>query len=643
MISSPYTAGYANGKDKKNKSERAKIVARVLLVSCFVLFLVGVLYIINPANERHVQTGSVLDDQGDSSVHQRSSYGSAASHPGNIVLEHLKKLEKKQLEKNSHRMQNLEDSTRDYLMSSKDNAKKIAQLSKQVAEMASRLHLLEGGPAISQSTEKSRTLAAQKPMLGSEQKTAPVRSESFAPRQQEVIEEFKYSWKAYKDIGWGHDEVKPISRTYHEWFGIGLTLVDALDTLWLMGLDDEFEDAKNWVKTKLSFDKNTDVNLFECTIRELGGLLSAYALSNDRIFLDKAEDLGNRLLPAFKTQSGVPYSDVNLKTGKAHAPTWGSDSSLAEVTTIQIEFEYLSQQTKDPKFKDVVEKVNEIIASKSEKTKIKHLLPIFINANSGEPSQSARVSLGARGDSYYEYLLKQWLLTGKKDERMRIRYMGALEAIETHLVLYSKPNNYAFIAEKQNGGQGGTINKMDHLVCFMPGLIALGAANGAHTPNGAGGIDEQRMQLAKNLLETCILMYENQPTGLAPEIVFFNTESAGNKPDMRVKPADAHNLLRPETIESLFILYRLTKDEKYRDRGYTIFQNFKKYCKVGSGGYSSIKSVLTKEVKFRDKMESFWLAETLKYFFLLFSDDFGLVDLNKYVLNTEAHPLPVFS
>jgi len=113
-----------------------------------------------------------------------------------------------------------------------------------------------------------------------------------------------------------------------------------------MGLYEEFDEVKRWVNTKLNFDKNTDVNLFECTIRELGGLLGAFALSNDHLFLEKAEDLGTRLLPAFDTKSGVPYSDVNLKTGKAHAPTWGSDSSLAEVTTIQIEFEYLSQQQK---------------------------------------------------------------------------------------------------------------------------------------------------------------------------------------------------------------------------------------------------------------------------------------------------------
>ena len=151
---------------------------------------------------------------------------------------------------------------------------------------------------------------------------------------------------------------------------------------------------------------------------------------------------------------------------------------------------------------------------------------------------------------------------------------------------------------------------------------------------------EERWQLAKDLLETCILMYEKHPTGLAPEIAFFNTDD-GKSEDMTVKQADSHNLLRPETIESLFILYRITKDNQYRTRGYKIFKNFIKHCKVADGGFSSIKSVLSLPVQFRDKMESFWIAETLKYFFLLFDETDMMVDLNKFVLTTEAHIFPI--
>ena len=129
--------------------------------------------------------------------------------------------------------------------------------------------------------------------------------------------------------------------------------------------------------------------------------------------------------------------------------------------------------------------------------------------------------------------------------------------------------------------QRDLVNKMDHLVCFMPGLLALGAINGAHSENGKGAPDLKRLKLAKDLLETCLLMYEKHPTGLAPEIAFFNTEPGKNE-DMTVKNADSHNLLRPETIESLF--YIASQKINNIAHGDTKFSNFKN-CKVPEGGF----------------------------------------------------------
>lgn len=85
-------------------------------------------------------------------------------------------------------------------------------------------------------------------------------------------------------------------------------------------------------------DHDVNVNLFECTIRVLGGLLSAYALTSDATFLSKAVDLADRLLPAFETRSGLALSDVNLHTHRAKGPHFGPDSSTAETTTVQLEF-----------------------------------------------------------------------------------------------------------------------------------------------------------------------------------------------------------------------------------------------------------------------------------------------------------------
>ncbi|XP_055017884.1 mannosidase, alpha, class 1B, member 1b isoform X2 [Boleophthalmus pectinirostris] len=443
-----------------------------------------------------------------------------------------------------------------------------------------------------------------------------------------VKDSFRHAWQGYKDFAWGHDELRPISKSYSEWFGLGLTLIDALDTMWIMGLKTEFEEAKAWVATELSFNKNVDVNLFESTIRILGGLLSTYHLTGDALFLEKAKDIGSRLMPAFKTPSKIPYSDVNIGKGTAHPPRWTSDSTVAEVTSIQLEFRELSRLTQDPQYEaavaEVMNKVHKLDG------KLDGLVPMFINTNSGQFTHQGTFTLGARADSYYEYLLKQWLQGGKKETQFLEDYLQAIEGVKKNLVQRTSPNGLTFVGELSHGQFSP---KMDHLVCFLPGTLALGTHN---------GLPQDHMDLAKQMMETCYQMYKQMETGLSPEIVHFNMHQ-GSVRDIEVKLADRHNLLRPETVESLFYLYRFTKDHKYRQWGWEILQNFNKYTKVSSGGYTSVNNVRDPDYPSpRDKMESFFLGETLKYLYLLFSDDFKLINLDEYVFNTEAHPLPIW-
>ena len=109
------------------------------------------------------------------------------------------------------------------------------------------------------------------------------------------------------------------------------------------------------------------------------------------------------------------------------------------------------------------------------------------------------------------------------------------------------------------------------------------------------------------------------------------------------QPLDRHNLLRPETVESLFYMYRITKDKMYQDWGYKIFQSFQQHTRLKAGGYTSINNVMDPiNPEFSDKMESFFLAETLKYLFLLFSNDDSMLNIDRWVINTEAHPLPIW-
>ncbi|CAH0716043.1 unnamed protein product, partial [Brenthis ino] len=444
-------------------------------------------------------------------------------------------------------------------------------------------------------------------------------------RQFAVVQSFKHAWKGYKEHAWGHDNLKPVSGMPYDWFSLGLTIVDSLDTAYIMGLLEEFEEGREWIKNELIFSKNKDVNFFEVTIRVLGALLTNYHFTQDPMFLDKAKDLGERLMAAFSSPSGIPYSDVNLGTRTAHAPEWSHYSTTAEVTTVQLEFRELSRASNNPVFEDAAASVSEKIHQLPKKH---GLVPIFINPNTGHFLPHATITLGARGDSYYEYLLKQWLQTGKTINYLVDDYMTAIEGVREYLAKHSSPNNRLFIGELASGSESFN-PKMDHLTCFLPGTLALGHAN---------GLPDWHMSMAEELLYTCYLTYAAHPTFLAPEITHFNMASATD--DMYTKSADAHSLLRPEFVESLWYMYQITGNATYQDWGWQIFQGFEKYAKVPNG-YTSLANVKTEKPITRDMMESFFLSETLKYLYLLFSDDRFVIDLSKYVINSEAHPLPI--
>lgn len=156
------------------------------------------------------------------------------------------------------------------------------------------------------------------------------------PMALQIRSEFLYAWNAYKQYAWGHDELKPLSRSYRDWHSepLLMTPVDALDTMILMGLTEEANKTRDYIDKNLSFDRDIEVKNFEITIRLLGGLLSSYQLTGDQRLLELADNLGNRLLPVFNSPTGMPYMYVNLKTGK----TRGAESNPAEIGTLLLEF-----------------------------------------------------------------------------------------------------------------------------------------------------------------------------------------------------------------------------------------------------------------------------------------------------------------
>lgn len=448
-------------------------------------------------------------------------------------------------------------------------------------------------------------------------------------RRDFIKKMMEHAWTGYVNHAWGSNELRPISKRGHtaSIFGAsssGATVVDALDTLYIMGMKDEFERARKWVAMSLSFNHASDVSVFETTIRFLGGLLSAYAFSGDEVFKVKAKELGDKLLPAFNTPTGIPWAMVNLASGSGHNWGWASGgcSILAELGTLHLEFVYLSKITGQPIYAQKVNKVREFL---NQIEKPNGLYPNFLNPRSGVWG-SHHVSLGALGDSFYEYLIKSWVMTGETDNVARRMYDKAVEAIDSMLVRKSSPSNLTYIAEYKFGRLE---HKMDHLACFTPGMFLLGAKGSKN--------EKHFINLAAELANTCHESYRKTATGIGPEAFRFE----GPHEAVAIRGGERYYILRPEVVEGYFYMWRFTHEPKYREWAWEAAQNIDKYCRVGVG-FSGIKDVGTTSVTHDDVQQSFFLAETLKYLYLTFSED-TLLPLNHWVFNTEAHPLPVIS
>jgi len=280
----------------------------------------------------------------------------------------------------------------------------------------------------------------------------------------------------------------------------------------------------------------------------------------------------------------------------------------------------LSHHLNDPIYS---EKVNHIIKHLDTMDPPSGLYPMIFNITSGQISGyfGLTFTTGSSADSFYEYLVKYWLQTNRKKKEMRRLYDEAVEGIVTHLVAQSHPSKSFYVRQYQ---QGKPIEKMDHLSCFLPGMLALGAYGENYSRD---------LKLAEELLETCISLYTCQWTGLAPEVVEFVS-------GIDFVVSDSRYLLRPETIESLFVLYRITKKSTYRDVAWRIYISIVKYCKTESG-FSGLLDVGLEESPKDDIMQGFFLSETLKYLYLIFSSE-EILPLSEFVFNTEAHPLRIF-
>jgi hypothetical protein len=427
---------------------------------------------------------------------------------------------------------------------------------------------------------------------------SPSRDEAHSRQVAERVEtEFLHAWNNYERYAWGHDALKPLSKTAHDWYGQSLlmTPVDALDTLILMKFDAEAAKARALIISDLSFDRDIYVKNFEITIRLLGGLLSGYQLTGDKRLLGLAEDLGTRLLPVFNSPTGLPYVFVNLRTGQVRDPV----SNPAETGTLLLEFGTLSKLTGKPVFYD---KAKRALVETYKRRSAIGLVGSSINVETGAwTDNDSHVSGGI--DSYYEYLWKCWLLFG--DKECLEMWNASITAVNKYLADDTGAELWYGHAEMLTGQR--TETTYGALDAFFPALLAL-----------SGDLPR-----ARRLQDSSFKMWNLH--GIEPEVVDYKS--------MRVIATTYH--LRPEIVESAYYLYHYTKDPEYRQMGDKIFNDFVNYCRTDAG-YAALSDIVTKQK--RDEMESFVFAETFKYFYLLFAPA-DTLDFESVVFNTEAHPL----
>ncbi|CAO3629393.1 unnamed protein product [Mucor fragilis] len=500
-------------------------------------------------------------------------------------------------------------------------------------------------------------------------------------RRDAVKASFMHAWNGYKTYAMGADELRPLSnKTNNPFGGLGATMIDSLSTMLIMDLDQEFHLVLPLVD-QLDIHVNESLSVFETTIRYIGGLLSAYELSNHPerdVLLRKAEELAIALLPAFDTPSGIPYYRFN-------PITLGYDSYrtyLADAATIQLEFYTLSHHTKNPLYAEKAQAITNFLES-YKPSDYKYgaippgLFPNEINVRTGKFLFSS-IGFGAMGDSAYEYFLKEHIFTDGQVPQFSRMYTKAIDSMKAKM-LVQIPGTKMLHLPTFDTKRGKVEDTMDHLTCFVPGMLAMGSKL-LNRP--------EDMTIAKGILDTCIYMYRSSNTNLSPDVwtidndefmpyskyTFGKTKEQVNKlgawwnklagpaatdqvepPNTKnrtldavaklplgwVVSNDARYLLRPETLESLFVLYRITGDPRYQEYGWEIYQGIENYCKTPSA-YASVKNVHSyKKKPFLnqiDSMETFLLAETFKYLYLLFSPP-NVISLDEYVLNTEAHPL----
>ena len=420
----------------------------------------------------------------------------------------------------------------------------------------------------------------------------------------DVRAEYLRAWDAYKRLAWGHDELKPVSGSYQEFFvkghPVGLTIVEALDTLYVMALDDELDLCVRWIEGSLNLDIDAPFQVFETIIRMLGGLLAGHLATKNEVLLTKAKELADRLLPAFtKSPTGMPYRFVNLHSGAVSKPA----NFVAEIGTNLSEFGMLSKLTGDDRYYQIAKRAAQAVF---ERRSTLDLIATTIDIESGRWLSAVSVGPQPPVDSYYEYLLDGYHLFDDPD---LLTWFKTLTAALQRRQWNAQGGHFWY---QQVEFQTGTLvnNRESELAAFWAGNLAEA---------GMTKEADQFLDSFKSVLDRYCLFPEQW-----------------DYTDMSI--LDPAYQLRPEYADSCLALFVASGGSQlYRQRAYQLYESMKANCRV-ENGYTIVNDITTRPMTLGDLTPGYWFSENMKYFYLLFSNT-PRFDYHHNYLTTEGKVL----
>lgn len=506
-----------------------------------------------------------------------------------------------------------------------------------------------------------------------------------AQRREKVRQMTADAWDAYAEHAWGYDELKPLSQKGKTSIGgLGTTIVESLTTLYIMNLTSRYERARAWVDESLDFSNISDfVSVYETTTRILGSLMSAYQLTGDDLYMQKAEDLGGRLSNAFNSINGIPYplcllgdthrnitelpEDIQ-STLKDGFSCYGESTTQTEAGGLSLEFralgyhsllpfirelrckadravqavieagptlleEFVSSELASPTYRQATkatledEKRGESYLSKENSyyTKVIQVWHAAVNTIGGGPTVDTTATFSKPARAFYEYLVKAWRQGGSCESYLRYPLDAAMHML-LKKAIHETPTHDLYLRAFDDEAENDDMI-VDQSMCYIPAMFHLAAQQKK--------VSERRIDqwhdVATGITKSCVNMYDRFPGYLGGESARYNGGIWITKGAFE---------LQADLVESLFYMARSTGEERYQEIAWRILQNLELQCKVTTGGYTILEEKSAGSISQGDRMPSEFMGSTLKFLYLMFADN-NILPLDKFVFNRAGHPLLV--